>query len=166
MKLENAHLARIVDIGPSQYMIDMQDLDADILRLLQKDGKLTYEQIGLALGRSPSTIRDRIKRMEEDRTILGYSAIVDEGRIGVGVMAFISADISPERSSEATSALYSLENVSEVMHLTGERRILIRVHAADNPELMDFVDRKIRPLGFEDLEITVVLEPIVRFPGL
>jgi hypothetical protein len=31
---------------------------------------------------------------------------------------------------------------------------------------MDFVDRRIRPLGFEDLEITVVLEPIVRFPGL
>jgi DNA-binding Lrp family transcriptional regulator len=144
----------------------MQDLDAEILRLLQKDGKLTYEQIGQALGRSPSTIRDRIKRMEEDRTILGYSAIVDESRIGMGVAAFISADIPSERTSEAMTALYSLENVGEVMNTTGERRIMIRVHAKDNEQLMELIDKKIRPLGFEDLEVTVVLDPIVRFPGL
>jgi DNA-binding Lrp family transcriptional regulator len=147
-------------------MIDMQDLDAEILRLLQKDGKLTYEQIGQALGRSPSTVRDRIKRMEEDRTILGYSAIVDGSRVGLGVVAFISADIPSEHTSEAMTVLYSLENVSEVMNTTGERKIMIRVQAKDNEELIELIDRKIRPLGFEDLEITVVLDPIVRFPGL
>ena len=147
-------------------MVEMQDLDAEILRLLQKDGKLTYEQIGQALGRSPSTVRDRIKRMEEDRTILGYSAIVDESRVGLGVVAFISADIASERTSDAMTALYSLENVGEVMNTTGERRIMIRVHAKDNEELMELIDKKIRPLGFEDLEITVILDPIVRFPGI
>jgi DNA-binding Lrp family transcriptional regulator len=144
----------------------MQDLDAEILRLLQKDGKLTYEQIGQALGRSPSTVRDRIKRMEEDRTILGYSAMVDESRVGLEVVAFISADISSELASEAMTALYSLENVGEVMNTTGERRIMIRVQAENNHELMEFIDKKIRSLGFEDLEVTVVLDPIVRFPGL
>lgn len=71
------------------------DLDPKILRLLQKDGKLTYEQIGEKLNRSQSTIRDRIKKMEEDRTILGYSAIVDQERIGIGVDACVSADIDP-----------------------------------------------------------------------
>lgn len=144
----------------------MQDLDAEILRLLQKNGKLTYEELGTALGRSPSTVRDRIKKMEEDRTILGYSAIVDQAKLGVGAEAYISADIAPERSSEAMTALFSLENVSEIMHLTGERRILIRVKAKSNKDLTDILDRRIRPLGFENIEVTVVLEPIVRFPGL
>ena len=144
----------------------MQDLDAEILRLLRKDGKLTYEQVGKALGRSPSTIRDRIKRMERDRTILGYSAVVDESRLGVGITAFISADIPPDRLSEAMAALNSLENVSELMHLTGERRMLMKVQAVDSSQLMDFVDRSIRPLGFEDLDIMVVMAPIIRFPGL
>lgn len=143
----------------------MQDLDVEILRLLRKDGKLTYEQVGKALGRSPSTIRDRIKRMEQDRTILGYSAVVDESRLGVGITALISADIPPERLSEALAALSSLENVSELMHLTGERRILMKVQAVDSGQLMDFVDRSIRPLGFEDLDIMVVMAPIIRFPG-
>ena len=134
--------------------------------MLQKDAKLTYEEIGKALGRSPSTIRDRITRMEDDRTILGYSAIVDESRLGVGITAFISADIPPERSAEAVAALNSLENVSELMHLTGDRRILMKVQAVDSGQLVDFVDRSIRTLGFEDLDIRVVMGPIIRFPGL
>jgi Lrp/AsnC family transcriptional regulator for asnA, asnC and gidA/Lrp/AsnC family leucine-responsive transcriptional regulator len=62
--------------------------------------------------------------------------------------------------------LSSLENVHEIMHLTGERKILMMAHASDNRELMEFVDQEIRPLGFEDLEVTVVLESIVRFPGI
>jgi DNA-binding Lrp family transcriptional regulator len=147
-------------------MTGMQDLDSEILRLLQKDAKLTYEQIGLELGRSPSTIRDRIKRMEEDRAILGYSIIVDEQKVGAGVIAYISADIAPDRWSEAMTVLSSLENVLEVMHLTGERKFLIKAYARDNRWLMEFVDKQIRPLGFEDLEVTIVLDPIVRFPGL
>lgn len=142
------------------------DLDPKILQLLQKDGKLTYEQIGEKLNRSQSTVRDRIKKMEEDRTILGYSAIVDQERIGIGVDAYLSADIDPSKSNTAMVALYTMENVSEILHLTGERRFLLRIKAANNKELTDLIDRKIRPLGFTHLEIMVVLNPIIRYPGL
>ena len=142
------------------------DLDPKILQLLQKDGKLTYEQIGEKLNRSQSTVRDRIKKMEEDRTILGYSAIVDQERIGIGVDAYLSADIDPSKSNAAMVALYTMENVSEILHLTGERRFLLRIKAANNKELTDLIDRKIRPLGFTHLEIMVVLNPIIRYPGL
>jgi Lrp/AsnC family leucine-responsive transcriptional regulator len=110
------------------------DLDLKILQLLQKDAKQTYEQIGEKLNRSQSTIRDRIKKMEEDRTILGYSAIVD--------------------------------NVSEILHLTGERKFLLRIKASNNKEFTDLLDKKIRPLGFTHMEITMVLNPIIRYPGL
>jgi len=140
----------------------MQDLDADILRLLQKDGKLTYEQIGEALGRSPSTVRDRIKKMEEDRTILGYSAIVDQGKVGVGADAYISADIAPERSSEAVTALFALENVSEIMHLTGERRIFMRVKAKSNKDLVEILDRRIRPSARCSQTERTRLTPVTR----
>ena len=142
------------------------DLDPKILQLLQKDGKLTYEQIGEKLNRSQSTVRDRIKKMEEDRTILGYSAIVDQECIGIGVDAYLSADIDPSKSNAAMVALYTMENVSEILHLTGERRFLLRIKAANNKELTDLIDRKIRPLGFTHLEIMVVLNPIIRYPGL
>ncbi|MBI0584352.1 MAG: Lrp/AsnC family transcriptional regulator [Methanomassiliicoccus sp.] len=142
------------------------DLDSRILRLLQRNGKLTYEEIGAMVDRSPSTIRDRIKKLEENKTIMGYSAIVNHERMGIGSDAYVSADIAPDKAQEAMASLFSLENVSEILRVTGERRIMFRVRASDNVELVDIIDRKIRPLGFHNLEVTMVLEPIVRYPGL
>ena len=86
-------------------MMLQDDLDHKILRLLQRNGKLTYEEIGEMVDRSPSTIRDRIKKLEDNRTILGYSAIIDQGKVGIGADAYISADIAPERTQEAVAAL-------------------------------------------------------------
>lgn len=142
------------------------ELDVEILRMIQKDGRLTCEQIGKELNRSPSTIRDRIKKMEEDRAILGYAAIVDHAKIGIEADAYLSADIEQAKSSVAMAELFSMENVSEILHLTGERRIFLRIKAKNNKELTEIIDRKIRPLGFTNIEIKIVLEPIVRYPGI
>ncbi len=86
------------------------DLDQKILRLLQRNGKLTYEEIGAMVDRSPSTIRDRIKKLEENKTIMGYSAIVNQERVGVNSDAYISADIPPDKSQTAIASLFSMEN--------------------------------------------------------
>ncbi len=143
-----------------------EDLDSRILRMLQRNGKLTYEEIGAMVDRSPSTIRDRIRKLEEEKKILGYSAIVNQEKIGINADAYVSADVAPERSQNAMAVLFSMENVSEILRVTGERRIMFRIRAASNSELVDTIDRKIRPLGFENIEVTMVLEHVVRYPGL
>jgi DNA-binding Lrp family transcriptional regulator len=134
--------------------------------MLQRNGKLTYEEIGAMVDRSPSTIRDRIRKLEEEKKILGYSAIVNQEKIGINADAYVSADVAPERSQNAMAVLFSMENVSEILRVTGERRIMFRIRAASNSELVDTIDRKIRPLGFENIEVTMVLEHVVRYPGL
>ncbi|NYT12629.1 MAG: winged helix-turn-helix transcriptional regulator [Methanomassiliicoccales archaeon] len=146
-------------------MIDNK-LDREILQLLQKNGKLTYEEISKKVGSPPSTIRDRIKRMEENRLILGYSTIIDEERVGMAADAYIAADVPPERISEAFAALFSMERVSEILKITGQRRIMFRIKAVNNEELMSIIDRDIRPLGFDNIEIKVVLDHLIRYPGL
>ena len=143
-----------------------EDLDSRILRMLQRNGKLTYEEIGAMVDRSPSTIRDRIRKLQEEKKILGYSAIVNQEKIGINADAYVSADVAPERSQNAMAVLFSMENVSEILRVTGERRIMFRIRAASNSELVDTIDRKIRPLGFENIEVTMVLEHVVRYPGL
>ncbi len=134
--------------------------------MLQRNGKLTYEEIGAVVDRSPSTIRDRIRKLEEEKTILGYSAIVNQERVGINSDAYVSADVAPDRTQSAMAALFSMENVSEILRVTGERRIMFRVRAASNGDMMEIIDRKIRPLGFQNIEVTMVLEHVVRYPGL
>ncbi|OPY30878.1 MAG: HTH-type transcriptional regulator Ptr2 [Methanomassiliicoccales archaeon PtaU1.Bin124] len=142
------------------------ELDQRILALLKKNGKLTNEELGTALDRSPSTIRDRVKRMEDERTILGYSIVVDEDRMGISADAYVSADVPYEKEGEALSGLLSLESVSELLHTTGERRIMFRIKAESDRDLLSLIDRSIRPLGFDNLSIMYVLDRVVRRPGV
>jgi len=141
------------------------DLDETILRMLQGNGKLSIEELAEKLGRSPSTIRDRMRRMEEERLILGYSVIVDQERLDIDAEALVLADIDPQMEGKAMSALMSLEEVGEVMKVTGEPRLMFRVRASDRQELLGFLDRKIRPLGFRRLDVRLILDRPVRYPG-
>jgi DNA-binding Lrp family transcriptional regulator len=142
------------------------DLDETILRMLQGNGKMTIEEIADKLDRSPSTIRDRMRRMEEERLILGYSTIVDQERLDIDAEALVLADIDPQSEGKAMSVLMSLEEVSEVMKVTGESRLMFRVRAADRKELLSFLDRKIRPIGFRRMDVRLVLDRSVRYPGM
>lgn len=142
------------------------DLDQRILALLQKNGKLTNEELGKLLDRSPSTVRDRVKKMEDERTILGYSIVVDEDRVGIQADAYVSADVSPEAEGFAISGLLSLESVSELLHTTGERRLTFRIKADSDKALLQTIDRDIRPLGFDNISVMYILDHIVRQPGV
>jgi len=141
------------------------DLDETILRILQGDGKISIEKIAEMLDRSPSTIRDRVRKMEEERLILGYSTIVDQERLDINAEALVLADIEAEEEGKAIGALMSMESVSEVMKVTGEPRLMFRVRAADRQELIRFLDRSIRPLGFRRMDVRLVLDRTVRYPG-
>jgi DNA-binding Lrp family transcriptional regulator len=142
------------------------DLDQRILALLQKNGKLTNEELGKILDRSPSTVRDRVKKMEDERTILGYSIVVDEDRVGIQADAYVCADVSPEAEGMAISGLLSLESVSELLHTTGERRLMFRVKADSDKALLHIIDKDIRPLGFDNVSVMYVLDHVVRQPGV
>jgi Lrp/AsnC family transcriptional regulator, leucine-responsive regulatory protein len=141
------------------------DLDQRILTILQSNGKVSIEDMAVTLDRSPSTIRDRVRRMEDERLILGYSTIVDQERMDVDAEAFVLADIDANAEPKAISALMSLESVSEVMKMTGEPRLMFRVHAANRRELLQYLDRNIRPLGFHRLDVRLVLDRTIRYPG-
>jgi len=141
------------------------DLDQNILRILQGNGKISLEDLATMLNHSPSTIRDRVRRMEEERLILGYSTVVDQERLDVDAEAVVLAEIDAEHEGKAISALMSLENVSEVMKVTGEPRLMFRVQASDHKELLKYLDKNVRPLGFRRLDVRLVLDRTVRYPG-
>jgi len=104
--------------------------------------------------------------MEADGTILGYTIVVDNERLGIGCEAFVSADVPPGNAREALSGLVLVDQVSEVFQLTGERGIMFRISGKSGKELTRLIDERIRPLGFRNIKITIVMDRIIRFPGL
>ena len=71
-------------MATENYSVDEKDLS--ILRLLQKDAKLSIRDISARINLSPTPTHERIKRMEKQGIIKEYTAIVDRKKVNKGMM--------------------------------------------------------------------------------
>ncbi len=147
-------------------MVAVDDMNHRILKLLMMDGKMTYREIASKLRRSPSTVRDRIRRMEDYKVVLGYAAIVNNELMGMRSDAIVLANIGDGVSVKDLRKLHEVDGVMEVLLVSGGKRVMVRLHAPDNHTLDNTIATAIMPLGLKDVEVRIVLESVMRFPGV
>lgn len=147
-------------------MVTVDEMNRKILRLLVTDGKMTYNDIASRLRRSPSTVRDRIRRLEDDGVILGYVAVVNEDQAGMKADAIVLANPSEDMTPEKLRGMRDIPGVMEVLFVSGDRMLMIRVHAPDNRSLEDTISNRLIPHGLKDIDVQIVLESVMRFPGV
>jgi Lrp/AsnC family leucine-responsive transcriptional regulator len=146
-------------------MVQIDEMNRKILKLLMTDGKMTYNEVAQRMRRSPSTIRDRIRRLEDDKVILGYIALVSAEHMGMKVEGILLANLVDGSSAERLRTLANVPGVLEVLQISGRRRIMVRINAKDNRSLEETINQDILPLGLKDVELRIVLESVMRFPG-
>ena len=130
------------------------------------DGKMTYREIASKLRRSPSTVRDRIRRMEDYNVILGYAAIVNNELMGMQSDAIVLANVGDGVTAKDLRKLHEVEGVMEVLLVSGGKRVMVRLHSPDNRTLDNTIASSIIPMGLQDVEVRIVLESVMRFPGI
>ena len=69
--------------------IELDALDCKILDNLQRDGRMTNQDLSEKVGLSPSPCLRRLKQLESNGVITRYVALVDPDRVGLGVTAFV-----------------------------------------------------------------------------
>lgn len=106
--------------------------DKRIVELLKADCRISQENIAQELNISRPTVQKRIKTLEENHIILGYTIITDEKKLGKEIVAFILLKL--DRSRRAWSGTYSelLKRVNEIEileihHITGDDDVLIKM---------------------------------------
>ena len=64
-------------------------IDAKILRVLQRDGRISNLKLAEEVHLSPTAVLERVKRLTRDRFILGYEARLNPDKLGAGLMVFV-----------------------------------------------------------------------------
>jgi Lrp/AsnC family leucine-responsive transcriptional regulator len=114
----------------------IDDTDARILELLQRDGRESYAEVGQAVGMSGPSAHERVKKLEARGVIRGYSAQVDPTLLGYGVLAFIFIKQVPGTiSTDMTGDFIAIDEIEECHHLAGESDYLLKVRATDTRHL-------------------------------
>jgi Lrp/AsnC family transcriptional regulator, leucine-responsive regulatory protein len=146
-------------IRPNTVTIAAIDaIDGEILRLLREDGRLSWRDLGAAVGLSANAAADRVRRLRRAGVITGFAALVDPAAGGRRLEALVGVTLAPGTDSDdfATAAV-RLEPVTEVLHLSGSPDYQLRVACRDTAEL-DALLRSLRlRLGAADTETTIIL---------
>ena len=78
----------------------LDEIDLRILDALQRDARLTVEQLGRQVGLSASPTARRVRQLEKDGVIRGYVALLDQARIGLPISVFASIKLERQREEE------------------------------------------------------------------
>jgi Lrp/AsnC family leucine-responsive transcriptional regulator len=114
----------------------IDETDARILELLQRDGRASYAEVGLAVGMSGPSAHERVKKLEARGIIRSYSAVVDPTPLGYSVLAYIFIKQVPGTiSADMTGDFVSIEEIEECHHIAGEADYLLKVRASDTRHL-------------------------------
>ena len=121
-------------------------LDRAILRELQKDGRLSIQDLSAKVGLSPSPCSRRVRLLEERGVLLGYSALIDERLAGFGFSAFVSVKLDKQVDEALKTFETAVSRFPEVVDcwlMTGNRDYLMRVVTEDLPAFEMFITGKL-----------------------
>ena len=114
----------------------MDSIDKAILRRLMRDARVTWEQLGKAVGLSPAAVAQRVKRLERDGAIAGYAARVSPDAADAGLLAFVQVRFSdPARRKTFLARVAKLPWIQECHHITGEMDYLLKIRCRGTTEL-------------------------------
>jgi Lrp/AsnC family transcriptional regulator, leucine-responsive regulatory protein len=136
----------------------LDEIDSEILRLLRVDGRMSWQELGAAVGLSANAASDRVRRLRRARVITGFVALVDPAAGGRHLEALVGVTLKRGIDSDAfATAAAKLASVVEVLHLSGSPDYQLRVACRDTAELDTLLRTLRNRLGAADTETTIVL---------
>jgi DNA-binding Lrp family transcriptional regulator len=120
-------------------MID--EIDLRILDVLQRDGRISNQDLADKVGLSPSPCLRRLRQLETSGTIQKYVALVSPAALGHGLQAFV--EVRLDRQTRASVDRFEMEilklpQVLECYLMAGDWDYVLRVVVRDLEEFRDF----------------------------
>jgi Lrp/AsnC family leucine-responsive transcriptional regulator len=154
---------------PEQTEPRLDRTDLRILAELQRDGRLSNQELAERVSLTPSPCLRRVRRLEEAGVIRGYAALLDARRVGLGVIAYAHVKLdkhAPARGAripydEFRAAVRDWPEVTTCYAMTGDVDYLLRVHVGTLEDFSRFVqDRLLRHPGVLDVRTSFALDVI------
>ncbi|TXH46344.1 MAG: Lrp/AsnC family transcriptional regulator [Burkholderiaceae bacterium] len=148
--------------------ITLDAIDRRILRALQADGRMTYDELATQVKLSSSATLRRVKRLEDSGVIAGYVALVEPHKIGLGLVAYINVRLEKHTETHKRhpmdtfkASVQAWPEVVECVALTGEMDYLLRVVVEDMAHYSRFIlETLLKHPSVEDVKSSFMLDRI------
>ncbi|RLC27481.1 MAG: hypothetical protein DRH32_10215 [Deltaproteobacteria bacterium] len=120
----------------------MDAIDKKILTILQSRARIKKSEMARELKLPQTTLRERVRRLEESGVIKNYRAVIDPEKIGMAVQALVAITLDRHESSDIRSfekGIKTIPNIKACYHLSGRFDYMLHVVAKDLQQLGDLV---------------------------
>jgi Lrp/AsnC family leucine-responsive transcriptional regulator len=136
--------------------------DWRILQALQTEGRASFAELARAVSMSASAVTERVRRLEEAGVIAGYTAVVDQERLGLPILAFVRLRYPNGNYKPFHDLVETTPEILEAHHVTGDDCFVIKV-AARSMRHLEEISGKIATLGSVTTNV-VYSSPLPRRP--
>jgi Lrp/AsnC family leucine-responsive transcriptional regulator len=123
-------------------MQELDKIDLEILRQLQKNALTTTKELAGKLHLTPTPVYERIKRMEREGYIKNYVAVLDKQKLKKGLVVFCNVSLkqhTKEIGKKFVKDIISLQEVVECYNISGEYDFMLKILVEDMPAYQHFV---------------------------
>lgn len=145
-------------------MARLDEIDIELLKALQKDAKANTKDLCDVVHISKTPIYERIRRMEKDGIIKGYTALIDNRKVGLPLVVFCNVSLvahDDEHVNRFKRDIMRLEEVMECYSTGGFYDFLLKIVLRDLEEYNVFVFEKLTKVhGIAKMQSSFVLSEI------
>lgn len=127
MDLKNEHSSK-----------QISQTDVEILKVLISYARLSSRQIAQRIGVSTATVITRIKAMEQEKIIKGYTAVLDQEKLGYELTVISEITVSKGKLLEMEKEIARIPNVCGVYDVTGVTDAMVIAKFRNRAELSNF----------------------------
>ncbi|GIR41428.1 MAG: Lrp/AsnC ligand binding domain-containing protein [Pseudomonadota bacterium] len=139
-------------------------IDLNILRILQKDGRISYTDLAKQVGLSVTPCIERVKRLERENYILNYGARVSAQKLNQSLVVFVQIRLnhtSQKNFEEFRRSVMDLENVQSCFLVSGNYDYLLKARVADMASYRELLGHRILKLpAVQESTSYVVMEEL------
>lgn len=137
----------------------MNAIDSKLLKRLQKDGRASWATLGKLVDLTPPAVAERVKRLEEQGVIKGFSALLDPSQIGLELTAIVAVTLERPKDRKAFLELVDdLPEIQECHHVSGEHDYMLKIRCAGTADLERIVSDELKSVpGVMRMHTTIVL---------
>ena len=144
-------------------MLDKRD--EAILVALQRNARATFAEIGKEVGLSPSSVHERVRKLEHAGVIRGYRAELDAQALGLFVTALVSVmPLDPTQPDDLPQRVLELSEVEDCHSVAGDENYILKVRTRTTAELEDFLRRLREKAGVQTRTTVVLSTPFEHRP--
>lgn len=149
------------------FLDGLDELDQQIVKLLIRNARMSYSEIGQKIGISRVAVRSRVQALEQAGIIEEYTTVINPQKISGAISCYFEIETVPDTLPEVAALLEQNDTVTQIYRVTGKSKLHVHAVASSSEEMEELMYGTMdKPPGVVECSCNMIFSRIKDIKGL